>query len=70
MVCREVAEETTKHLALLFSEKAVVIHFVQIAQIGKDTVSISHLLVNVVEVIEQQLSPTIEMVECLVDACL
>ena len=68
MLVAEVAEEAFQHIALLGSEEAVVVHLVQVAQVGKDAVGGCQLLVDVVEVGQQQLSPSIEVVEGLVDA--
>ena len=40
-----------------------------VAQVGEDLIGWSHVLVEIVEVGEQQLSPAVEVVEGLVDAC-
>ena len=68
VVVREVTEEFSEHLFLCVSEIADVIQFVNVAQVGKHLVGIGHVLVYVVEVSEQQLSPSVEVVEGLVDA--
>ena len=54
---------------MLVGEIRHVVEFVDVAQVSKDTVCRTHILVEVVEVGEQQLPPAIEVVECLVDAC-
>ena len=69
MIVGKVTEETLYEFALLVGEIRHVIKFVDVAQVGKDTVCRTHILVEVVEVGEQQLPPAIEMVECLVNAC-
>ena len=69
-VVGEVAEETAQHLPLLFSEEGVVVHLVQVCDVGQHVVGIGHLLVDVVEVSQQQLAPSEEVVEGLVDASL
>ena len=59
----EVAEEAAYHLALLVGEVGDVVELVDVAQIGKYAVGICHILVNVIEVGQQKLSPAIELVE-------
>ena len=68
MVFGEVAEESAYHLALLVSEVGHIVELVDVAQVGEDLIGWSHVLVEIVEVGEQQLSPAIEVVEGLVDA--
>ena len=40
-----------------------------VTQIGKDTVGIGHVLVDIVEIADKQLSPAIELVEGLGRSC-
>ena len=68
MVVGEVAEEAAYHLALFVGEVRDVVELVDVAQVGKHLVGRAHVLVEVVEVGEQQLSPAVEVVEGLVDA--
>ena len=69
LLFREIAEELGQQRLLLFGEIIDVVHLVNVAQIGKHLVGISHVLVDVIKVGQQQLPPSIEMVECLVYAC-
>ena len=69
MIVGEVTEETLYEFALLVGEIRHIVEFVDVAEVGEDTVGGTHVLVEVVEVGEQQLPPAIEMVECLVNAC-
>ena len=62
----EVAEEVFQELALLIGKVAEVVELMDVAQVGKDTVGIGHILVDVVEVADEQLSPAVELVERLV----
>ena len=65
VILGEIAEETVNHLALLVGEIRDVVEFVDVFQIGKHAVGIGHVLVDVVEVGQQQLSPAVELVERL-----
>ena len=69
MVVGEVAEEAAYHLALLVGEVGHIVELVDVAEVGEDLIGWPHVLVEVVEVGEQQLSPAVEVVEGLVDAC-
>ena len=69
VLVREVAEEALQQLSLLGGEIRHVVEFVNVAQVGEYLVGRPHVLVEVVKVGEQQLSPAVEVVECLVDAC-
>ena len=66
MLFGEVAEEAVQQFTLFIGQISQVVQFMNVAQIGKDTVGICHILVNVVEVADKQLSPAEELVECLV----
>ena len=68
MLVGEVAEEALDQLPLLGREIRHVVEFVDVAQIGKHAVGGAHVLVEIVEVGEQQLSPAVEVVERLVNA--
>ena len=68
LVVTEVGEETFQKVALLLSKIRQIVKFVYVLKIAEYLVGISHILVNIVKVGEQQLSPTIEVVECLVNA--
>ena len=70
MLLSEVAEEVFQQLSLFIREVAEVIEFMNVAQVSKDAVGIGHILVNVVEVADEQLSPAIEFVERLLRACM
>jgi hypothetical protein len=69
VVIAEVAEEAAQDITLLISEIGHVVEFVEVAEIGKDTVGRCHILVYVIEVGHKDLPPSIEMVEGLVNAC-
>ena len=58
-----------QHLSLLLGEEAVVIQLVQVAQVGEDAVGIGQLLVDVIEIADEQLSPTEELIEGLFGTC-
>ena len=62
----EMAEEMAQQLALLIGEIAQVVELVDVAQVGKHTVGIGHVLVDIVEVADEQLAPAIELIERLV----
>ena len=67
MVGREIAEESLKQGRLFFGEIGEVIEFVDVTEIAEYIVCHGHILVDVVEVADEQLSPTVEMVEGFVD---
>ena len=69
MIVGEVAEELSDDVPLLGGEEGTVVEFVNVAHVGKDTLGRRHVLVDIVEVAQQQLSPAVEVVEGLVDAC-
>ena len=68
VVVVKVTEEALQHFPLFVSEIRQVVQFVQVAQVGQHPVGIGHVLVNVVEVGQQQLSPPVELVERLLRA--
>ena len=68
MLLGEMAEEMAQQFALLVGKIAQVVEFVDVAQVGKYAVGVGHVLVDVVEVADEQLAPTIELVERLVAA--
>ena len=53
---------------LLFAQIADIIHFADVAQVGKQFVGIDQVLVDVVEVGNEQLPPAVEVVNGLVEA--
>ena len=61
-------EEVFQEFFLFCRKVAHVVEGVNVAQVGEHPVSIRHVLVDVVEVGQEQLSPTIELVERLVHA--
>ena len=61
----EVAEEAAQQLPLLVGEVAQVVQLVDVAQVGKHLVGVGHVLVDVVEVADEQLTPAVELVERL-----
>ena len=67
-VVAEVGEEARKHLLLLVVEIGYVVELVNVLEVAEYAVGVCHVLVDVVEVGKQQLSPAVEMVESLVDA--
>ena len=67
-VVGEVAEELPQQVFLLVGQIGDVVELVKIAEVGEHFVGIGHVLVDVVEVAQQKLSPSVEMVERLVDA--
>jgi arginyl-tRNA synthetase len=58
----EIAEEFTDNLTLLFGQIGVIVKLVDIAQVGKDFLRRSQMFVHIIEVSQQNLAPTIEMV--------
>ena len=64
----KVAKEATNHIALFVREIRYIVELVDIAQIGKHLIGRGHVFIEVVEVGQEQLSPTIEVVERFVDA--
>ena len=69
MIVGEVTEEATDDLALLISEIRHIVELMDITKKGEHLVGRCHVLVHIIEVGQQQLSPAIEMIERLVDAC-
>ena len=67
-VVAEVGEEARKHLLLFVVEIGYVVELVNVLKVAEYAVGVCHVLVDVVEVGKQQLSPAVEVVECLVDA--
>ena len=67
-VVAEVGEEALQHLFLLVVEIRYVVELVNVLKVAEYAVGVCHVLVDVVEVGKQQLSPAVEMVERLVDA--
>ena len=63
MLIGKIAEEAPQRLTLFFGKETVVIHLVQIRQVGKHPMGIGHLFVDVIEVAKKHLSPSVEMVE-------
>ena len=61
----EIAEEVAQHVTLFVGEVRYVVKLVQVAQVGKHAVGVGHVLVDVVEVADEQLSPAVEAVERL-----
>ena len=68
VVVGEIAEEPLYGYTLLVSEVRDVVELMDVAQVGKDTVCVGQVLVDVVEVGKQQLSPAEETVEGLAGA--
>ena len=68
VVGTEILEELLECLDLLCRQIRSVVKLMVIAEVGKHLVGVGHILVEVVEVGQQQLSPSVEVVECLVDA--
>ena len=69
MVVAEIREEFADDFALFLAEIADVVEFAIVPEIGEDLVGSNHVLVNVVEVGQQQLSPSVKTVERLIEAC-
>ena len=69
MVFGEIAEEGFENLLLLFREIRSVVEFMDVGHVGKELVSISHVLVYVVEIAYEHSTPVVEVVERLVFAC-
>ena len=67
-VVAEVGEEALQHLFLLVVEIRYVVELVNVLKVAEYAVGVCHVLVDVVEVGKQQLSPAVEVVERLVDA--
>ena len=69
MFFAEITEELLEDIALLLAQIRGVVVFVDIAEIGEDMLCRSHVLVEVIEIREQDLSPSVEMVEGFVNSC-
>ena len=69
MVVREIAEEFLNDFLLFFGEVRHVIELMDVTEVGKELPGRSHVLVHIIEVGYQQLSPAVKVVECLFDAC-
>ena len=69
VVVGEIAEKLAKYGFLFVRQVRQVVQFVDVPDVGKHLVGIGHVLVYVVEVGQQQLSPAVEVVKGLVDAC-
>ena len=69
LVLAEVAEEEFECLHLLRRQIRHVVEFVQVAQVAEHLRCVGHVLVDVVEVGQHHLSPSVEVVECLVALC-
>ena len=67
MIVGEVTEELPENALLLVGEIVDTIQLMQVAQVGKHLIGIGHVLVYIIEIGQQQLSPAIEMVERLLD---
>ena len=67
MIVGEITEELPENALLFVGEIVYTIQLMQVAQVGKHLISISHVLVYIIEIGQQQLSPAIEMVERLLD---
>ena len=67
MVIREITEELLDDSSLLVGQIADIVQFVQVTEIGKNPVSICHVLVDIVKVGEEQLPPAVEVVKGLVN---
>ena len=70
MVCSEVAEKLSQYTLLFLREIRQIVEFVDITDISKQLISISHVFIDIVEIGYKQLSPAEEMVKSLVNACL
>ena len=68
LVMTEVGKESFQQFALLISKIRQVVKLVYVLKVAEYLVGISHILVYVIKVGQQQLSPTIEVVERLVNA--
>ena len=66
VILREIAEKAANHLTLFVGEIRNVVELMDVAQVGKDTVGICQIFVNIVEVSKQQLAPAVEFIEALV----
>ena len=65
LLCK-VAEEVFQKLALFVGKETEVVQLMDVAQIGKHTVRVCQVLVDIVEIADEQLTPAIKFVERLV----
>ena len=66
VLLRKVAEEVFQKLALFVGKETEVVQLMDVAQVGKYTVGVCQVLVDIVEIADEQLSPAVELVERLV----
>ena len=69
MIIREIAEEFLDHFFLIVCEIRNIVEFVDVTQIGKEQFGIYHVLIYIVKIGKEELSPTVKMVEGLINAC-
>ena len=62
MLLGKIAEEVAYDLALVVREIADVVELMQCPKVGKHLVGLGHVLVDVVEVSQQHLSPSVEVI--------
>ena len=65
VVFGEVAEEVLEHFYLFMCEIVYGVEFVYVAQKSEYLSGIGKVLVNVIEVAQHQLAPTVELLQCL-----
>ena len=69
MIFGEVAEEASDHLALFVGEIGDVIKLMDIPQVLEHLVCRAHVLIQIVEVGQEQLSPAVEMIHGFIHPC-
>ena len=69
MIIREIAEKLSDNSSLFVSQITDIIEFMNIAKVSEHLIGIGHILVYIIEVGKQQLSPSVKMVERLFDSC-
>ena len=69
MILGEVAEEASDHLALFVGEIGDIVELMDIPQVLEYLVCRAHVLIQIVEVGQEQLSPAVEMIQGFIHSC-
>ena len=69
MILGEVAEEASDHLPLFVGEVGDIVEFMDIPQVLEHLICRAHVLIQIVEVGQEQLSPAVEVIQGLIHPC-
>ena len=62
----KILEELFETFLLFFREEISVVKLMDVLDIFKNLIRISHILVNIIKISNQQLSPTEKVIQCLI----